>query len=168
MTKFDKVFIGVKYIKVCVKINPFRDKNITVQKLTYHRSIKSSRRSSSTSSTNKKRKVAAIRRSTTCLDIFQPHEIMHACEICQPKLDPLSNNRKSNKNEHEKSKRNTCRKYWEAHNASKHQSIALRHKQVCEYLEIPVGTLFKDECAYSKGANDMLDNNKDIVTDVNE
>ena len=128
----------------------------------------SSRRSSSTSSTNKKRKVATIRRSTTCMDMFQPHESMHACETCEPKLDPLCHNRKSKKKENEKSERSICRKHWEAQNANKHQHIALRHKQVCEYLDMPVGTLFKDECVHSKGTKEKFDQHVDVVIDVHE
>ena len=121
-------------------------------KLKYKKkTIMSSRRSSSTSSTNKKRKVATIRRSTTCTDMFQPHESMHACETCEPKLDPLCHNRKSKKKENEKSERSIYRKHWEAQNSNKHQHIALRHKQVCECLDTPVGTLFKDEYVCSKG-----------------
>ena len=92
------------------------------------------------------------------MDSFEPHEISHACENYQPKFDPLNNFRNLKKTDTD---RRGCKKYWETCNAGKHQHLVLRHKQACEYLNLPKGVEHLDECVCVKNEND-----EDVKADI--
>ena len=92
---------------------------------------------------NKQREIITIRRSATCEDIFEPHEVEHACDFCRAKLDVFARNRNTSEG--------SCMKLWESKHAfSYHQGIALKHEQACECLGFPKGIDFVNECAYEK------------------
>lgn len=117
------------------------------------------------------RKVVAICRSKTWLYLFEPHECHLACEYCQPMLDAHANSRKS----HASSARSTyskskCQKFWEESNAHKTESIALKHKQVCEYLNILKGISFEEEyvCKPEDGSSAKIIENLVISTQDDE
>ena len=57
--------------------------------------------------------LSSVRYDSTCVSLQLPHSL--ACSNCQPKLDPLSFNRKSNiKKERHKSKRRKCQQCWDS------------------------------------------------------
>ena len=127
----------------------------------------STRRSSCTASEKKrkekKRKTVVITRCTTCIGLFEPHEISCACENFQPKIDPLSFSRKGKKSD--SASRCNYKKYWEICNAENvQQHMALRHKQVCECLSTPKGLEHSEECVYVKRNNNESLEEEEVLT----
>ena len=90
-----------------------------------------------------KSKTVRITRTSTCLDVFDHSEVRHACDKCRKYLDPLHNSKKRGGA--------SCDQLWLSHHAKHRENrIALRHREVCNYLEYPEGITFEEECACLK------------------
>ena len=104
-----------------------------------------------------------ITRSTTCNDLFEPHEILCTCYNCQPKLDTLSFSRKRNKSD--STSRHDCKNYWETHNAENvQQHTELFHKQVREHLNLTKGVECSEEYVHVKSNKNESTKEKEELT----
>ena len=90
-----------------------------------------------------------ITRNSTCVDLFDCHEIACCCDACRPKLDPLSLKRKPKRSKNkEKSIRHRCLQPWLSSYATT-ASKTILHEKVCSYLSYSTELIIEDEYKYS-------------------
>ena len=96
-----------------------------------------------------------ITRNTTCEDLFTSDELQCCCSRCYKKLDSLTCKRPSKqvKNRNIKNSRNKCEHQWDSSCATT-TSKALRHKEACDLLGLPMDFILNDECKCGKETNE--------------
>ena len=113
-----------------------------------------------------KNKVIRITRNSTCLDMFDPSEDEYSCDKCKNILDTLLLTRK-------RKGRSKCDQTWRSNiGLYREGRIALRHKEVYEFLKTPKSIKFKHKHAHvTKNSNkegNELGVNVDIIKDIEE
>ena len=97
-----------------------------------------------------------ITRNSTCVDLFDCHEIAHCCDTCRPKLDPLSLKRKPKRSKNkEKSIRHRCLQPWLSSYATT-TSETMSHEKVCSYSSHSTELTIEDECKHSSESDSAV------------
>ena len=91
-----------------------------------------------------------ITRSTACTDVFAAEYLNFRCSKYYSILDPLSSSKPGlQKSNRCLSKRNKCKQQWDVSYATNAQR-ALRYKEVCEKLGLPIEFTLINEFKHNK------------------
>ena len=98
--------------------------------------------------------IKSITRNTTCIDLFSSDELYYCCNKCSKLLDPLSIRKPKKQIDNRKiSLRKKCEQQWDSRYAAT-ASRVLRHKEVCEKLDLPLDFIVQDDYKYTKETNE--------------
>ena len=85
-----------------------------------------------------------IKRSTTCVDLFNEKEVEYSCSACKPVIDITDFSRKKRKKSSQTTIRNKCEQPWLSRHAT-NTSKLLFHAKVCSYLKYESPFIIEEE-----------------------
>ena len=98
--------------------------------------------------------IKSITRNTTCVDLFSSDELHYYCNKCSKILYPSSIRKPKKQVDNRKiSMRKKCEQQWDSRCAAT-TSKALRHKEACEKLDLPLDFILQDDCKCTKETNE--------------